>query len=865
MAIVYNNKEYRNLQEQVAENMQNIKSLQDISILGTKVREIVATEADLEDIVDVEIGDIVAVGSNEPYTLYTWTTLNSTTGWYKLGEFPMPGEQGPQGPQGERGPQGATGAQGPIGPRGFTGAQGPQGPKGDKGDTGATGPQGPEGPAGPGSEWGDIEGDITSQADLMSMFSSYATKTYADNVANNAQYQASLYTDSQISSLSSVYASQADLSSYAKLSGSYNVFQNANYFGSWTYLQDNVTLGINGKSVYLQGDTFVISPSNQINARTLSGDTLISHLIDWPRESGSLALTKDIPDLSEYAKTSDVASEIAALSSIYASQAELSLYASVSYVDSAINNLSSVYATPAYVSSAISGLNIPSITASYDGDYWSEMTLNGVTKSFGGGSGGGDVYAASDNTFTGNNAFLGTTRFDSDNLFAGPTRFESSVYLGANYIDDYKIYADNDDLYITKVSNDHNIYLYQEQDDKKIRVPFDKLNYQETKDLLVDNGWLENWGRIDFGYYGGGITLSNYYIDGEDRFGIRQEDNTVNRIAFVNEPWGQSSSAIIVPLNSMTQSIETIATREWVNGAFPDLSEYATVSALSSAVSDINSTISSLDYASVGALSAATTIPTIPSARSGITLVNNYYGLSTAIPGNKTFGGSITFNSKATFEGNAIFSDLATFHSSAVFSGSTRFNSFVNISSNAMVAGKMAFSQMAIYGGSVVNTAIKYDLPSQSGSLALLTDIPSVSEYATISALSSAIDGLSSIYQPIGNYLSQDDLSGYATESYVSSAIGALDYASVNALSAGTVIPDITGLASETYVNNSISALSSVYAPIGNYASQADITALSSVYAPINYVPSTVSGYASEVFTFTLSDNTTVSKTFLVG
>lgn len=146
MAIVYNNKEYRNLQEQVAENMQNIKSLQDISILGTKVKEIVATEADLEDIVDVEIGDIAAVGSSEPYTLYTWTTLNSTTGWYKLGEFPMPGPQGPQGPQGERGIQGATGAQGPVGPRGFTGAAGTQGPKGDKGDTGPQGPQGPQGP-----------------------------------------------------------------------------------------------------------------------------------------------------------------------------------------------------------------------------------------------------------------------------------------------------------------------------------------------------------------------------------------------------------------------------------------------------------------------------------------------------------------------------------------------------------------------------------------------------------------------------------------------------------------------------------------------------------------------------------------------
>lgn len=40
-------------------------------------------------------------------------------------------------------------------------------------------------------------------------------------------------------------------------------------------------------------------------------------------------------------------------------------------------------------------------------------------------------------------------------------------------------------------------------------------------------------------------------------------------------------------------------------------SEYATTSALSSAVSNITSTISSLDYLSVGALSSATIIPDI--------------------------------------------------------------------------------------------------------------------------------------------------------------------------------------------------------------------------------------------------------------
>lgn len=80
-----------------------------------------------------------------------------------------------------------------------------------------------------------------------------------------------------------------------------------------------------------------------------------------------------------------------------------------------------------------------------------------------------------------------------------------------------------------------------------------------------------------------------------------------------------------------------------------------------------------------------------------------------------------------------------------------------------------------------------------------------------------------------------------------------------------TELPVLSEYATISALSSAIDSLSSVYAPIGNYASQADITALSSVYAPINYLPSGVSGYTSEVFTFTLSDNTTVSKTILVG
>ena len=66
----------------------------------------------------------------------------------------------------------------------------------------------------------------------MSMFSDYATKTYADNVANNAEYQASVYTDSRIGSLSSVYA---ELSADNHFTGS-NQFSGTALFYSSAYI-----------------------------------------------------------------------------------------------------------------------------------------------------------------------------------------------------------------------------------------------------------------------------------------------------------------------------------------------------------------------------------------------------------------------------------------------------------------------------------------------------------------------------------------------------------------------------------------------------------------------------------------------------
>ena len=132
----YGNKDFRNLQEQVLENMKNIESLEELATVGLNVKYIVATTAALAEITGMEEGEFAAVGVASPYTLYCYHEEE----WVSFGEFPKAG------PKGDTGATGATGSKGP---------KGDTGPIGPKGNTGATGPQGPRGPIGPKGEKGD--------------------------------------------------------------------------------------------------------------------------------------------------------------------------------------------------------------------------------------------------------------------------------------------------------------------------------------------------------------------------------------------------------------------------------------------------------------------------------------------------------------------------------------------------------------------------------------------------------------------------------------------------------------------------------------------------------------------------------------
>lgn len=133
--ITIDGKEYRNLQEQVEKNKNDILYILEeegvLNEFGIRVTEQVEDISDLptvaeykEDHTGWEYGDCIAVGTEEPYTLYILTRANGTHPndyWFNLGLFPLPG---PQGETGEQGPQGEQGIQGIQGPQGETGAQG---------------------------------------------------------------------------------------------------------------------------------------------------------------------------------------------------------------------------------------------------------------------------------------------------------------------------------------------------------------------------------------------------------------------------------------------------------------------------------------------------------------------------------------------------------------------------------------------------------------------------------------------------------------------------------------------------------------------------------------------------------------------
>ena len=213
----YGNKEFRNLQEQVEQNMKDIADIRQGDVVlnqfGIKVVEEVESFDDIPSVAsykesheDWAYGDAYAVGVESPYELYILTRANEeheSDYWFDIGAFPQPGPQGEDGEQGEVGPtpvitgaatvttlsagQSATVSVSKSGtdeaPT-LTFAFGiPQGEAGVAGEMGATGPQGPQGPTGPQGPKGD-----TGNFNLVGVLASDSLLPDPDEVPLNTAY-----------------------------------------------------------------------------------------------------------------------------------------------------------------------------------------------------------------------------------------------------------------------------------------------------------------------------------------------------------------------------------------------------------------------------------------------------------------------------------------------------------------------------------------------------------------------------------------------------------------------------------------------------------------------------------------------------
>ena len=152
-------KEFRNLEEQVLKNKNDIENALQLKNLlsdfGIRIIGQVESAYQIPSVSDYKennpnwkYGDAYTVGTESPYDLYILTRANNNNPqdfWFDIGEFPLRGPEGPQGPQGPQGEKGEKGDPGIQGERGLQGTPGLRGEIGPQGPQGPAGPQGPQG------------------------------------------------------------------------------------------------------------------------------------------------------------------------------------------------------------------------------------------------------------------------------------------------------------------------------------------------------------------------------------------------------------------------------------------------------------------------------------------------------------------------------------------------------------------------------------------------------------------------------------------------------------------------------------------------------------------------------------------------
>ncbi len=170
-----NGRQYRNLQEQVLKNKQDIEYHYNIDRVladfGIKVIGQIDDPSQLPES-GAAYGDAYLVGVAAPYETYIWTRADPSGGydtdhWFNIGPIAIVGPEGPEGATVQtvsintetyyptfimsdgRSITVPTSIRGPRGEKGETGPQGAAGPRGPAGAQGEAGPRGLQGPAGP--------------------------------------------------------------------------------------------------------------------------------------------------------------------------------------------------------------------------------------------------------------------------------------------------------------------------------------------------------------------------------------------------------------------------------------------------------------------------------------------------------------------------------------------------------------------------------------------------------------------------------------------------------------------------------------------------------------------------------------------
>ena len=159
----FNDKEYRNLEDQVGYLTAAFQSGKLIDELGITVLGVYPSLQEAKAAIPgpYVYGEAFQIGTKIPYNLYIFT--RDIEDFFNFGPFPAPGKDGKNGAQGPKGDKGDKGDRGERGPQGLQGIQGVQG---EKGNTGAIGPQGPQGVQGPIGPAFRLLGTLASTANL---------------------------------------------------------------------------------------------------------------------------------------------------------------------------------------------------------------------------------------------------------------------------------------------------------------------------------------------------------------------------------------------------------------------------------------------------------------------------------------------------------------------------------------------------------------------------------------------------------------------------------------------------------------------------------------------------------------------------